>query len=244
MYGYIEGRSHGPDTDRFVQLAKSLIALLLVALVAGLLWWKLWRPPRSLDDVFLTGPRGPVCLRLLAVSDRSGSMSDFAPARERAVQRFLGWAQANLRPDDEVGVLEFASEAAWSRVPTPVSAGVAAYRNSDSNVGGGTELAPVVGALKALPRSQCDTAVVLLSDAQINGLPADETAARGLLQDLDVHDLALLVPDRRIQVYPGWLQLFPYATPEAFDGLDDAQTGVVLAQQVALLTGQGLSTQR
>ncbi len=242
MYGYISGKGTVPRRG-LVALAKLLLPLVLLGLLAGLLWSKLWRPPESLDEVTLAGARGPACVRLLLVPDQSGSMSAFAAARERAVQRFLGWAPGNLRPDDEVGVLDFASEAQWSRMPAPIDTD-ASYRNGTADLGGGTQFAPVIEAVRALPASRCDTALVLLSDAQIDGVPSDRDAGRQLMQELDVHDVALLVPDRAIEVWSGWATVFPTAQPEAFNGLDDAETGLVFAAQVATLTGQELVTHR
>ncbi len=235
------GRLDQDRRRRSVVLA--LAALLVVALLV--LGWSHARPhaPRTLTDAALVGVRGPACLRLAVASDVSGSMSSYSQPREDAVAELLAWAPKNLRTDDEIGVLEFADTAAWLSKPAIVSSsspGVRLEPTAESALGGGTELAPVLAAVRSLPASQCRTALVLVSDGQFADLPGSASAALVDLQTAHVDDFALLVPSRHISVPREWSSLFPYSRPAHFDGSDSDATALVFGGTIAHLTGQRL----
>lgn len=229
------------DGKRWTRRSVLTLLLALAALLAGLAWlWPAGRQgPGSLDDVRLVGARGPSCLRLVIADDVSGSMSQFSAARQQALAEFLRWAPNNLRPDDELGVLNFAAEAKWDRQPAEIgvnrrSSGVTAIDGQN------TLLTPVLSLVSALPSSPCDTELLLLSDAQLSDLPVDATAGRGALLDRNVHGIALLVPGSAIQVPSQWTQAFPEAEPRVFDGLNGQDTGLTFAAAIAQVTGQRL----
>lgn len=215
-------------------LVPIVVALLLVPAVV-----LLGRPqPATLASVHLVGPRGPACVRLVLANDVSGSMYAFAVPRDTALAQLQRWAPQNLRPDDQVGVLEFAGDAAWQIPPTPVGQPVG--RSGPSARKDGTVLGPVLDLVHALPHDTCDTYLLLLSDGALSDLPGDEAAARAELVGHRVHAISLLVPGRRIDVPEAWSTVYPAAAPVRFDGNDADATGLAFAQVVADITGQSL----
>jgi hypothetical protein len=219
-----------------------LVALAAVALLgAAALWWDGRRGADSIDGVFLTGPRQSYCLRMVVGNDVSGSMTDFAAARESALSDFLGWAPDNLRPNDEVGVIDFAGAASWTRVPTPIGSSAVRGPARDVYVGDQTLLMPVLDRVAELPSSPCHTVLVLFSDAQLSDLPPTEEEGRSVLQAAGLDGVVLLVPGDDIDVPDVWTTVFPAAEPQSFDGLDADETGLTVASVVAELTGQDLA---
>jgi hypothetical protein len=213
-----------------------LFAVLLAALLAALLAWPS-RHSTALNDLRLVGPRGPVCLRIVIADDISGSMTKFASARNAAVEEMRRWAGHNLRPDDQIGVLQFAVNAGWQSGPGSATPSPHASVVHD---GINTNLNPVLQLVQALPASSCDTALVLVSDAQLADLPADPVAGRRALEAGHVHDLFLLAPGQSIDVPPAWTTAFPEAEPRRFNGNDAAATGLTFGDVVATLTRQQL----
>lgn len=174
--------------------------------------------------------------------DVSGSMADFATARDSAIRTFLMWAPTNLRPDDELGVLAFAADAAWARPPAAVKAAIGSLGSAAGvHDGRDTLLAPVLDLVARLPRSPCDTTLLLFSDAQLSDLPSDEAAGTATLRTSGIHDVALLVPGKDIAVPAQWQVAYPAAEPSRFDGHDTDRTAIAVAEVVARLTGQKLN---
>jgi hypothetical protein len=218
-----------------------LAALLLAALVPlGVLWWDGQRDADSIDELVLAGPRGTACLRLIVGNDVSGSMNDFAAARDSALADFLAWAPDNLRDDDELGVVAFAGAAAWTREPAPVVHAAARRPPVNVHQGDQTLISPVLALVAALPATPCRTALLLFSDAQLADLPPEEEQGRAAVQAAGVHDVQLLVPGEEIEVPDLWTTSFPAAAPQYFDGLDADDTGLAVASVIAGLTGQEL----
>jgi hypothetical protein len=216
----------------------------MLMLVALPLWWMNGhRGASSLRDVALEGPRGPVCLRMVVANDVSGSMVAFTQARENALGQFVSWAQANLRGDDELGVLDFAGGASWTRRPAAIGqvasavAGTGAASNPNPS---STALQPVLDATAALPPTTCDTVLVLLSDGVYQDLPPDADAGLASLRAAGVHDLALLVPSGDIEIPREWTAAFPATRPRVFDGLNADASGLAYGAMIADLTGQTL----
>lgn len=211
--------------------------LLLVAVWAAIPPIMSWQAPQRLAEVALAGARGPQCLRLVVANDVSGSMIQFATPRQSALAQFMSWAPANLRADDEVGVLDFAATSVWTRSPRVVSdptpPGVGAP------AGGSTELKPVLTLLATLPPTACRTAVMFLSDGQVADLPTVDRSRQALVT-ARIDDLTLLVPSSGIETPKSWNQAFPSAVGVVFDGSDADASAMTFAQQTARLTGQSL----
>lgn len=212
-----------------------LAAALLSALLA--LWASKHSTTNSLNDVRLVGARGPACLRLVIADDISGSMQNFASARNAAVDEMRHWARRNLRPDDQIGVLQFAVNAGWQAGPGKTTPSPAAGTVHDGTF---TYLDPVLNLVRALPSTRCDTALVLVSDAQLADLPGDPSTGNSVLRTAHVHDLFLLVPGQSISVPKAWTTAFPEAAPVRFDGTNSAATGLTFGHVVAALTRQQL----
>lgn len=232
------GRGLGPAVD-----ARRMLLLVLLTGLLWLAWWALPSGDRVLADRYLAGARGPACVRVVVAVDGSGSMTDYAAARDAALVQLLAWSARNLREDDELAVVDFAATAA-DRLPVTAAralgnGAVPAAAPIDT---GSTLLAPVLTAIGAQAPSRCDRALMLLSDGQLGDLPTDEAGGRAALAAHDVRDLALLVPGTSIDVPAEWSTAFPYAPPLRFDGHDPDATAVAFGEAVAAITGQTLAT--
>ena len=196
------------------------------------------RGPDSLAHYELRGARGPACLRVLLAADVSGSMADFRRPRNAALSELLAWLPRNLRPDDEVGVMEFAGNAAWTRSPESVTR-LQAFDPAQIDLQG-TRLSPVLDLVGQLPQSRCATSLLLLSDGKASDLPAGESQGLDALGSSHVHDLHLLVPGRRIGIPGAWRQAFPASPPLRFDGSDPEKTAMTFGAILSTATGQRL----
>lgn len=226
-------------------------ALLVLAGLWGLVWW-LNRPPNALEDFALVGARGPTCIRFVVAADVSGSMADFAEPRDRALEQLLTWAPLNLRADDEVMVLAFADAAVPLSSPTriddiattglnpPQSRSSEATAVDAASTQAGTMLEPVLQLTSELTETTCDTALVIVGDGQFFDVPTTETEALERVGDAHIHDTALLVPSKGIEVPSVWSEAVPFAKIARFDGNDANATGVALGKAIARATGQDL----
>jgi hypothetical protein len=226
-------------------VALATVPLLLVALA----WCYRPKPP-VFEHLALVGPRSPVCVRMAIVNDVSGSMQDFAQARERALARLLPWAAAQLRDDDQLAVVDMAENAATKIAPTAIAQvrGGIVSGSAATHDGRYTWLDPVLNQIRGWGPTNCDTGLVLISDAQLvrsarsdqdyTPLPASSGEGRSLELGNHLHSLQLLVPSHDIKVPGTWVTAFPEAMPWFFDGLDETETDEALAHATARLTGQ------
>jgi hypothetical protein len=232
---------HEPRLSRRPQPGRWVAALLLAALIPlSLLWWRNAHKPDTLAALRLAGARGPVCERFVLGDDVSGSMRDYASARESALSTFLAWAPRNLRADDQLGVLDFAEDAGWARTPVAVGDSAAVGPATGVQDGRDTLMQPVLDLVRQLPSSTCDTSLLLFSDAQLADLPMSSAAGRELLRAAGIHNLVLLVPGKSISVPGQWTVAYPVAPPQRFDGRNSEGTAVAVAKVVARLTDQQL----
>lgn len=217
----------------FVLLAASVAA-------AALALWPTARGPATLADARLVGPRAASCVQVTLVIDTSGSMRDFAPARDAALAQALGWLPHNLRPDDEVAVVDMAAAAQVRLAAVPMTAvPTAVPPPTGVRDGHDTLLGPPLDAVGAMSTS-CERAVVLFSDDQLADLPRDEGAGRALLQRHGVRTVQSLVPGADVVVPGQWSVAFPDAAPIRFDGTDGVDTALAIGRAVAAVTGQRL----
>ncbi len=232
----------GPPGSRTLVLFPLLFALLAAA-GAWYGWSTAHKPPGALANYRAVGPRNEVnCLRLVIGVDVSGSMQDFAVARDDALQQLFSWVKQHhdLRPDDQVAIIDFAAVAQVRMEPTAVSSLGGLPPPTGARDGYYTYFRPVLADISHFPPTRCDTALVLISDAQLIDLPATQAAGQQLLAEHQVGRIRLLVPGAGIQVYPVWLKGFPAAVPVVFDGQDPAATGLALGNTIVGLTGQTL----
>jgi hypothetical protein len=199
-------------------------------------------PPAALAGYRAAGPRDEAnCLRIVLANDVSGSMRNFATARDDALQQLFGWLKKNLRPDDQVAVIDFAAVANIRMRPTQVSTLGGLPAGVGATDGTYTYLGPVLSDIGQFPPTSCDTALLLLSDAQLIDLPTTPEAGQRLLMPRHVDRIRLLVPGAQIQVDPDWVKGFPAAVPLVFNGLDPQATGLALGTTIVGLTGQTLT---
>ena len=229
-----------------------LLLPLLLLLIAGLLAWKLWPEPdppaaaaaapeaTQLKDRVLTGPRGPSCIRLVVGLDVSGSMREFATARDTALAQLIAWSKKNLRPDDELAVVDFAADAAVRTRPATRDRLSGVGVEAGANDGRYTYLEPALAAVDGFAAGRCDTELVLISDAQLADLPLTPAAGQDLQLRHHIHDVRLLVPGDNVDVPQAWTLGFPEAPPTRFDGTDPDATANAFGQAIAGFTGQRL----
>jgi hypothetical protein len=222
----------------------ALPLLLVLLLAAG---WYLW-PARGTASGTLSGYRASGardelnCLRLVVGVDVSGSMRDFAVPRDDALGQLFSWVKKkNLRPDDQVAIIDFAAVAKIRMWPTQVAHLGGLPPPAGARDGVYTYFHPILTILDQFPRTSCDTALALISDAQLIDLPSTAPAGRQLLLDHQVGKIRLLVPGAAIHVDPTWTKGFPSAAPYVFDGTDTEATSLALGHTVVSLTGQSLA---
>jgi hypothetical protein len=221
------------------------LPLLLVALLAAAGWY-LWpgagHRPASLSGYRAAGARDELnCLRLVIGVDVSGSMRDFTVPRDDALRQLFSWVKTNLRPDDQVAIVDFAAVAKIRMLPTRVTDLGTLPAPAGAHDGTYTYFQPILADVDQFPRTSCDTAMLLISDAQLIDLPTTQAAGRNLLLEHHISKIRLLVPGASIQVGPTWIEGFPSARPYVFDGTDAEATGLTLGRAVVSLTGQSLS---
>lgn len=197
--------------------------------------------PVTLADLALRGARPAAPVRLVIARDVSGSMTQYAAAREAALDELVAWAPANLRPTDEIGVLDFADSAEWAQRPSTVHH-LATFgpRRRPTHLGGGTAWRPVIDRVAALGDHPGLTSLWLVSDGEYPDYPANTDAARRLLVDAGVTLMPLLIPSPAAVVPDVWLDVFPDHPALSFEGLDAHATAVAFAHTLAAVTGQRL----
>jgi hypothetical protein len=232
-----------PGSNRLYVLP---ILLALLALAGWYSWPAAAKPPTSLSGYEATGSRNELnCLRLVIGVDVSGSMRDFTVPRDDALQELFSWLKKkNLRSDDQVAIIDFAAVAEVRMPPTQVADLGSLPAPAGAKDGTYTYFRPILRDIDNFPRTTCDTALVLISDAQLADLPATEDAGRQLLLAHHVGRIRLLVPGAGIYVPPVWKKGFPSAAPLVFDGTDAEATGLAFGHIVVGLTGQSLTPVR
>ncbi|NLH70804.1 MAG: hypothetical protein GX454_11605 [Brooklawnia sp.] len=226
-------RHRGPSPRLLMLLGLPLLAaLLIVPLILGL------RPPTSLDEAVLSGARGPGCLRLVLASDHSGSMTELQAARDQAIRQLFAWAPRNLRSNDEIAVVTFAGHATTTLQPTAVEE--LQLPDAATPDPTNTRLLPVLDQVTTFSATRCRTALVVMGDGRFSDLPTDDASGTQALYSAGVDEVALLVPGRT-DTPEDWQRVFPSAPAQVFDGRSPEATGLVIAEQLARWTGQGLT---
>jgi hypothetical protein len=235
-------RLDGPPKSKVPYLL--LLVPVLIALLGALAGWHIanaGNTPKVLASYRAAGPRDEAnCLRIVLGVDVSGSMSDFSDARDDALVQLFAWLKKNLRPDDEVAIIDFAAVANVRMQPAQVASLRGLPPAFGATDGTYTYFDPVLTDIGEFMPTSCDTALLLLSDAQLIDLPGSRAAGQQLLRHYHVDRIRLLVPGAAIQVGSGWVNGFPAAVPLVFDGLDPEATGLALGKTIVGLTGQTL----
>ncbi len=195
--------------------------------------------PTSLADARLVGPRGPGCIRLALLADESGSMARYTTPRAAAVEEVLHWAPANLRPDDELAVIDWGGTAAAGLPTTPTARLPAAGLTQPAIDPTGSALTTAVTALAGQPASRCRTLAAVISDGLI--AETDPAAMLTSLQHADVDQIRLLRPSPKLPTPDRWTRILPYAPSTAFHGRDPTNTALTFGKLLATATGQHLT---
>lgn len=194
--------------------------------------------PTTLTGYTLAGRRRAGCVRLVVGLDVSSSMTGYRTVRDTALAELLRWLRINLRPDDEIAVIDFAGSAGVRQPPTSVTLPIAL--GPPAAVVGGSRLLPLFDATAGFAGTACTTTVILLSDGQLDDLPASPAASAEVLATRRITHVRLLAPDRTISVPWQWTAALPSAKPVYFDGNDPASTALAIGHTVGELTGTTL----
>lgn len=228
--------------DHAVPLWVAVAAVAAVLALAGLAAHQYIsrRPPTSLDQAVLQGPRllhGPVCLAL--ATDVSGSMNELADARRRALADLLSFSRRSLASDDVLAAVAF-DDKAWTTLPParveslPASPPIERPGNGSS-----TEFAPAVDAVARLFRTTACSAIAVASitDGQFGDAPG---ALRAHLDDAALTRVRLLLPGGRGRPAPLTAPELVGVQVAHFDAGDTHRLGLLYGQLLADLTGQRL----
>ncbi|MEV4517436.1 vWA domain-containing protein [Dactylosporangium sp. NPDC049525] len=195
-------------------------------------------PPSRIEGWKLPPGRTSSCIRLIVALDVSGSMGSYATYRDAALRQLLTWVPKNLKDTDQVAVVDFAGSVGVRQ--QPVRATKTLSPGAAASVSDGSLLQPLLEAAAAFPKTKCRTALVLLSDGQLNDLPASADDSKALLAANRVAHVRLLVPDPSIVVPADWSVALPNAAPRYFDGTDADATALAIGQTIADLVQQQL----
>lgn len=212
--------------------------LLLPALLAGLLAWRLAdRGPATLAETRLVGARGPAPISAVVLLDESGSFSRYAALRETLLRQLASWAPENLRPDDRVTVISFAGDAATKL--EPVTVGDLAehgprYRPVAVDPGSSRILPALEEAVRVSPRG-VTTTVIALTDTIVTD--ADPGPVAELTRSLGGDTLTVVLPEQA-RITDPWRQAFPWGQVVRADPGSVDETGVALATALAFATRQ------
>ncbi|KUL41362.1 vWA domain-containing protein [Actinoplanes awajinensis] len=186
---------------------------------------------KKLTQATLAPGRTVSCARVILGIDQSNSMAGYTAARDNALQQLVDWSSRNLKKRDQIAVVDFAGEAGVRQAPTSVKqlTGIGPV----VSLAGGSKYLPILEAIKAFPPSSCKTALVLLSDGDLEDLPADASESGTVLRGSDVKFQRLLVPDRNITVPLRWATAFPNGKPVFVDGMNPDETARVIGETIA-----------
>ena len=214
-----------------------LMALLVLALLSGL--WYLIREeqPNSLFEAHLAGPRSPAPVSVAIMLDESGSFVDYGHVRQQVLDQLAVWAPENLRPDDLVTVVSFASGAVV-KVPTTRVADLA-NRPADSTPtapGGGTSIQPALRLLaEDTDAKDASVSLVAVTDTMISD--ADPDVIEGLVTSLGATTMSVVTPTG---VERPWRGAFGWELELKADADSADQIALAVGRAFAHATGQNL----
>ncbi|MGX5654045.1 hypothetical protein ACWKWC_04665 [Geodermatophilus nigrescens] len=228
--------SPGPPFGTATRRVVALVAAVAAAMAGCALLTGGPGPATDVDEVQLAGARSPGCVRLLVLSDLSGSMADHAGTRTAALGRILDWAPRNLRPDDELAVIAYAGSADLVLPTTPVAdfagAALPPARLAEPD---GTRLDDVVRVVSELPATTCRTTMLFLSDGVLTEEPLADVDE--VLGAAGVASVATVVP-QGVEMPDAWRALFPYGTEAEVADRQPGRLAVAVAEVLAEATGQ------
>jgi hypothetical protein len=194
-----------------------------------------------LSAYHLVGDRsGP--LHVVILVDLSGSFDAFSSFRQTALDRVLAWAPGNLRDDDLVTVVAFASSARTVFGPAAVGdLGTATVTLSGSGLGRGTLILPALReaaeAAQTVPAGM-PAGLIALTDTMIDN--AEESKVGAYLGQLGVSTVSVVEP-AGLGVSSPWGAAFPGTAAFEAATADADATAVAVGQALAHATGQVLA---
>lgn len=226
------------SADQPSPLRRLWLLLLPAALIAALLWWQGVERSEPLASYALAGDRAPACLRTVVLRDQSGSMAQYATAREQAMQQLVDWGTAGgtLRATDELAIIDFGEDAAVTMATRVIGNVAAAIPPSATIDTGGTSLAAALLAMEQLPPTTCQTSIIALSDGQTSTVPA---AALQSLATQGVTSAALVLPGP-MAVPEAFSDALPYAITVEAPADDPNRTARAVAEAMAASVNQRL----
>ncbi len=185
----------------------------------------------KLKQAKLAPGRTVKCARVILAIDQSNSMSGYTAARDNALQQLVEWGSRNLGKRDQIAVVDFAGEAGVRLPPTGVRA--LSRIGPAVSLAGGSEYRPILDVVGTFPPTSCKSALVLLSDGDLEHLPADASESGTVFRTAGVKFQRLLVPDRSIRVPAAWSTAFPNGKPVFVNGLDPDETALIIGETIA-----------
>lgn len=223
------------------RIPRWLVVLLVLALVGPLWWLTRDDEPASLVESRLVGPRSPAPVSVAIMLDESGSFADYDQVRRQVLNQLAEWAPANLRPDDLVTVVSFASDAVI-KMPTTRVADIA-DRPADSTPtapGGGTDIQPALRLLsEGTNAANAPVSLVAVTDTMIGD--ADPDVIGDLVADLGATTMSVITP---IGVEADWRDAFGWQIELEADADSADQTALAVGEAFAHATSQRLEARR
>jgi hypothetical protein len=214
-----------------------MLALLVLAMLGGLWWLTHEEQPESLVEAHLVGPRSPAPVSVAIMLDESGSFADYDQVRRQVLDQLAEWAPENLRPDDLVTVVSFASDAVI-KVPTTRVADLAnqPVDSSRSAAGGGTDIQPALRLLtEGTDATRAPVSLVAVTDTMIGD--ADPDIIGHLITDLGATTMSVITPTG---VQGSWRDAFGWEIELKADPDSADQTALAVGEAFAHATGQRL----
>lgn len=218
-----------------------LIVLLVLALLGGLWYVVREDQPDSLVEAQLVGPRSPAPVSVAIMLDESGSFAGYSRVRRQVLDQLAEWAPENLRPDDLVTVVSFASDAVV-KMPTTRVADLA-NRPADSTPtapGGGTDIQPALRLLAdGTKATDAPVSLIAVTDTMIGD--ADHDAIEALVAGLGATTMSVITPTG---VEAPWRDAFGWELELKADADSVNQTALAVGEAFAHATGQRLEERR
>lgn len=215
-----------------------LIPLLVLILGLGALLWDTHKPPSTVEEVRLAGPRTPASISLVLFLDESGSFEGYDPVRRQTLDSVMTWSQGNLRADDALTVISFAGSAG-TKVKTTTIADLAAGKFMLENpaVDGGTSIQPALALAGQTTPTNRAQSLIILTDTIIDD--ANKGPISEAMKKMNASSMSLIIPDG-VNVTREWEQAFPYELVIHAPADSADQGALAIAKAAAHATGQSL----
>ena len=180
--------------------------------------------------------------RLVVVMDVSGSMRQYAPAREQALADLVSWGAQTMRPTDSLSVFAFATEGQCLLSETTIAdLSNRQFRlRALQSLGGGTSVGAVLPILSAElgPEPHILAVITDTGITAISRQTIQQTAS-----SLGFTSVTAISP-KGTHPHPNWQAAFPMSRYETASPDDADAIGLALARTIASATGQQVQRTR